>query len=1734
MPAVFDPARNEYAAARAELRGLLSPAEFNAARRSTLNAHYTDAGIVGAVWSAVTRLGFTGGDVLEPGCGSGNFIGLAPPDARMVGVEVEPVTAAIAAALYPQAQVRAESFADTRAPEGSFDLVIGNVPFGSQALADRRHNPGGHSIHNHFLIKSLHLTRPGGLVVALTSRYTLDSRNPAARREMAQLADLVGAVRLPSRAHQQAAGTSVVTDLLVLRRREPGRPGNGESWENVTHADLPLAPARRADRAALPGDEAPTPTGTPEPVEINRYLLEHPEQMLGTAMIGRGAYRANELLVEPTGPLEQALAAGLDRVVAHADAHDLRHTSSADTPPGRRVALAQAGVAHREGFITTAEDGGFTRIRSGSVVEHPVPQSQAGELRALLGLRDTVVALLEAEAATIDDTVRIAELRDQLGHRYQTYTDRYGPVQRCTWRRTGRVDPDTGQERMARIRPGQGGFRVDPFSPIVRALEHYDDATGTATKSAIFTQRVVAPRAPRLGADNPADALAICVDTFGEVRLTEIARLLGTDTDTARAGLGTLVFDQPPTSSPESGQLVAGPARLVVASEYLSGNVRAKLAAATDAAAADPTLAPNVAALREVIPADLGPSEIHARLGAPWIDAPDVQQFLRATLDDPGLRVEHPGGSIWAVKGAGVGVAATSTWGTTRRAAPDLAQAALEQRAVKVYDEFDDGSRVLNLTETIAAQEKMRALDERFGEWVWEDPARAERLARVYNDTFNNTALRSYDNVALSLPGVALTFTPRPHQVAAVARMIAEPAVGLFHEVGAGKTAEMVMGTMELRRLGLVRKPAIVVPNHMLEQFATEFLAIYPRANILPAGRDDLAGDKRRDFVARAATGDWDAIILTRSAFEKLPMSPQRQTAYQERESQRLREWIEKARAQTDSSLTIKRMEATLARAEERLKNKLGADKDPGLSFETTGIDWVAIDEAHDYKNLRTVSNIPDAQVEGSQRASDLDMKLDYLRERYGGRVGVLATATPIANSITEAYTMLRYLRPDLLDAAGIEDFDTWAAAFGEVVTGIELSPDGARPRMKSRFARFKNVPELLRMWHVCADVKTAEDLQLPVPQLSMRSDGKRGPQIVVVPPSPELQDLVADLGRRADAIRVRAVKPEQDNMLKIAGDGRAAALDLRLVGEHTTETTKLDVAADRIAATWRAHREDRFPGPGGDEHPVPGGLQLVFSDLGTPNPERWNVYQQLRTQLHERGMPVGSVRFMHEARNDVEKAAMFQAARSGQIAVLIGSTQRMGVGTNVQARAVALHHLDCPWRPADIAQREGRIIRWGNHNPEVDILRYVTEGSFDAYSWQTVTRKAGFIAQIMRGRLDVREIEDIGDVALSFDEVKALATGDPRILDKAKADADLTRLERLERAHHRNRDHLVRSARDADRTVAELSTELATVQAAIGRRTDTRGEAFRAVLGTQPHTNRADAGRALQAMLLPPLDRLDRYSRPTDTRVIGQLGGHQITAALHPAGDDILAQLTLPGVPRATMTLEREQLRDADPAGLIMRIENRLTGLDRLAEQLGTDITAATRQGEKARAEQDQPFAQAAQLADARARSAELAREMTQAAIAADQPADTPPPQPATTTEPTTTEPTTTEPITAAPTAAENSATTSLAQVADAPTAGVGSGAAAGPAPAGLDHAAAVPIADTAAVQSTGAATTAAAGARTDPGSDGLTAAVTAWRRRRAADQDEFGVAGAEHRSGLGPAQDEPVARRSTGHGLR
>ena len=1540
LPAVFDdhPAnpdewQRRWGTARAELAALLSEHEVRAARRTTINAHYTDAAYVQAVWDAVVRLGFAGGAVLEPGCGVGTFIGLAPESARMVGVELDPTTAAIASLLYPNATVLAESFADTRIPEGTFDLVVGNVPFADVVLTDPTHNPARLSIHNHFIVKALHLLRPGGLVAVFTSRYTMDAQNPAARREMAGLADLVGAVRLPEGAHRRAAGTEAVTDLLILRRRAPEAEPAGPAWEQ----------ARRVDVDGVP-------------VAVNEYFLEHPHRVLGRHAVAGGMYRAGELTVVGDPDAGPALRTALDDVTAQAHAVGLVWTARpAEMPAPRPVALVAREQLPDE-YLQAYPDGTFTRIEAGVPVPYEPPARQAAELRALIQLRDIALALLEAEAGSVDDTDDIAALRAQLNHSYDQYAATYGPINRFGERRSARVDPHTGEPAVVRVFPPQGGFRDDPYAPVVYALEHLDPVRKVASKADLFHQRVVAPRTPRLGADTPADALAICLDSHGEVRLEVIARLLGVDEATARDQLGELVYDDP------------GTGRLVTAAEYLSGDVRDKLTTAREAVVGDPRFAVNVAALRRVLPPDLGPDEIEARMGASWIAPRYIRQFLAEILNDPDIRVSRVTGSAWEVESTRrTTVLATTRWGTKHCPAPDIAAHLLEQRPIRLTEENEEGKRVFSPSRSLAAQEKATEMAERFSQWVWEDPHRAAELVAHYNRVFNSLVLRSYDNTQLSLPGLALSFKPRPHQLAAVARVIAEPSVGLWHEVGAGKTAEMAMAAMELRRLGLAGKPAIVVPNHMLRQFTTEFLELYPRAKLLAASTEDLTADKRRRFIGKITTGDWDAVIITRGAFERIRMSPAAQQQYLSREMAMLDDALSRAAA-SDDRLAVKRLEKMRIRAEERLKQAMASVKDRGITFELTGIDYLFVDEAHGYKNLRTPANTPSMNVDGSNRATDLHMKIEYLRGRRS-RVVTFASATPIANTMGEAYTMLRFLRPDLLDVLGIGDFDTFAATFADTVTEIEVAPEGGI-RFATRFAKFINVPELLRPWHIAGDVKTAEDLQLDVPQLAPRpEDGQRLPETVVVAPSEELTVYVQQLADRAAAVRARAVDPQADNMLRITSEGRAAALDLRLVGRDTDEVSKIDVAAGRIAEIWREHRETVYRDRDGEPHPRPGALQIVFADLGTPTSHGWNVYAALRDTLVAHGMPRDMIRFIHEARNDREKQDLFDACRDGRVAVLIGSTEKMGVGTNVQTRAVALHHLDCPWRPADLQQREGRIIRQGNQNPEVRIIRYVTEGSFDSYSWQTVTRKAKFIAQVMRGTLDTRQIEDIGDAALSYNEVKALAAGNPLLLDHAQAQAELTRLERLLTNHHRARDVLRATIATAEATITARRHTVAAAEAAIARRIDVRGNNFTVTLDGRTYTSRTEAATALrgilQAFMADP-----RIERGT-SRPIGTFGGFQLQATLyrdvnrHPT-----VQLELVDVPHSGMTFSPTEVVQQD---LLGRCANRLTDLEAIKSKALADIDGATHDIAVAQAQLDAPFRYADALASARARFAEL-----------------------------------------------------------------------------------------------------------------------------------------------------------------
>ncbi|MBM9432830.1 hypothetical protein [Flaviflexus equikiangi] len=1550
VPDVFDESKTDWTVKREQLRSLLAPDEWDAAARTTINAHYTDPLIVRQMWRAMTALGFDGGRVLEPGSGLGTFLGLAPEQARMTGVELDPVTAAISRALYPHAEVRGESFADTRLPEGSFDAAIGNVPFSDVTLHDPVHNPTRQSMHNYFILKSLRLTRPGGMVAVLTSQYTMDAQNPGARREIAMLADLVGAVRLPAGAHRRTAGTDVVTDLLILRRREDGQPPADDLWETVT----PIS---------LDGQAA----------KINAYFDHHPEHVLGTLSIRHGMYGRPAVTVDgDLDRLETDLADVLDQITFSARRSGLTFTAPTAEHQARQAARAPSPPQLWDGSIV-ATDTGFGTVVQGSVEPLDVPKSAGPELRALLGLRDGAHRLLELEAATVDDTDEINQAREDLYRDYRRYIGRYTALNRYTLRRTGRTN-EAGEDTYARTVPTAIRLlRSDPFGALVLALEQFDDTDQTATPAAIMTRRVVSPRTEPQGVDTPADAIAVSLDRTGRIDLPLIADMLGMDETEARQSLGGLVFTDPITD-----ELIHAPA-------YLSGDVRVKLEHATERAADDPAFQVNVDALTEVVPNALGVEEISARMGAVWISADVHAQFLNELLRTRDVNVENPLPGMWEVRGGRQGLLATSEWGTERRPAPDIAQAIMEQRTLLVYDEIEDTDgkkrRVLNPLETTAAQEKADALQERFAEWVFEDPERARTLVAEYNRRFNSIVLRDYTDAGeyLSLPGLAENFTPRPHQRSAVARMIAEPSAGLFHEVGAGKTAEMIMGVMEMRRMGLIDKPVLVIPNHMLEQFSREWLQIYPQARILAASSKDLTADKRRLFVARASANEWDGVLMTQGAFEKIPLRTETQQSYIQAQVDDMREVL--ATATGENAMSVKRIQRKLLQLENKVKARIDTSRDAGVCFEDTGIDYVVVDEMHMYKNLATDSNIQDAAIEGSNRASDLHMKLEYLRSQGRERVVTGATATPISNSVTEAFVMQKYLRPDLLDAAGIGAFDAWAATFGQTVTQMEMAPTGNNTfRMKTRFAKFQNVPEMLKLWSIFADVKTAEDLQLPTPEIAERDDGRRAPATVAIQPTVELEQFIETLGRRAEKVASRSVSPSEDNMLTISTDGRKAALDIRMIVPRTPSgPTKVDLAADSIHRVWEQTKDNTYLDPiTGQESPVRGALQLVFSDIGTPNPTQWNAYDELRAGLIARGMPPESIRYMHEAKTDVDKARLFSAARAGHVAVLMGSTQKMGVGTNVQNRAIALYHLDCPWRPSDIAQREGRILRQGNQNPEIGIVRFVTERSFDSYMWQGVERKATFIAQLMRGNLDSREIEEIDSSALSAAEAKAISSGNPLLLEHSTVHTEVQRLRRLERAYHRNESMLFHARDRASDHARSAAADIESLEAVLPRVTDTSGDKFRIELRGHTYTSRADAAHALASWAHDSdLKWAPRYAS-RDYGVIGQISGFDVTVSTSPAlGGEPMVNIRLDGVPRSGFIMTRPSFLDGG-VGLIQRIENRASGIPALLEQARSDLASAEQERDDAEQRIGQPFRHAQALADA---EKDLARIETQLA---------------------------------------------------------------------------------------------------------------------------------------------------------
>jgi len=1500
------------------------------------------------MWRVAGALGAEGDiRVLEPGCGSGNFIGLAPTGARLTGIELDRTTAEIAKHLYgARATIHASAFEDLRLEDGAFDVVIGNVPFAKVTPHDPRHNRGRHALHNYFLIKSLHLTRPGGLVVALTSRYTLDARNPAARREMAAMADLVGAVRLPERAFSRSSGTDVVVDMVILRRRPPGAEPSGPAWEHVGPA-----PIATTDGA--------------EPLDVNEYYLAHPERVLGELTATRGMYRDNELTVTPTGDLDEQLPAALADLAARAAEAGLAYVAvTRDIESSRRERRAARG----DFYLEHAQDGSFVVNQRGDVAQlhggtpvtyKPRVVKDKSELVRLVGLRDAARRVLEVQVDGGSDE-RLDAAQSVLGELYWTYVRVYGPINRSSEARTGRRRPETGEEIMRRVRPRMGGFREDPDWPLVAALEIFDEETQEARPSAIFHERVIDPPHERHGVDTPDEAVAVCLDETGTVTIGRAAELLGADTTTARQQLGELVYDEPGTS------------RLVPASEYLSGNVRAKLDACRTAEDPDGRFRANVTALERVLPRQLEPDEITARLGAPWIPSGDIERFCREVLEAT-VDVEHlPQLGHWSARlrdGSRRSVALSSEWGTARADAITLLDAALNQRLHTVTDATDDGKRIRNDAETLAARDKQEALTSRFSTWVWEEPERSERLAGRYNELFSSTVLPAHDGSHLSLPGLAGTFTPRAHQRAAVARILTDGRSLLAHAVGAGKTATMVMAAMELRRLGSASKPAVVVPNHMLEQFSREWLQLYPTARILVADRERLSKDRRKEFVARAATGDWDGIVFTQSGFARLPLGRDLMTSY-------LGEEIETARSALAGSkdgkgLSVKKLERRIAQMEETYKRLLAEHtKDDGVRFEETGVDYLFCDEAHAYKNRRVDSSIDGVANTGSQRAQDLDSKLWALRRMHGPRVVTFATATPVANSMAELWVMQSYLHPDLLASVHLRAFDAWAANFGRTHTALELAPDGASYRMQTRFARFQNVPELLTLYRQVADVRTNDDLDLPVPALA----GGQA-ETVVVEPDAALVDYVANLAARAERIRNRSVDPSEDNMLKVTGDGRRAALDLRLVGaDAAADGGKLTVAAQRIAAIHHASRDLRYTDEHGQLTLRPGALQLVFCDVSTPAAAGWNAYDELKGLLVRRGVDAESIRYMQDAKTDVAKAKLFAACRDGTVSVLVGSTETMGVGTNVQTRAVAMHHLDAPWRPADIEQRDGRILRQGNQNPEVRVLRYVTEGSFDTYMWQTLERKAAFIAQVTRGDLPDRDVDDIGDQALSFAEVKALATGDPLVLDKAAVDADVARLARLERAHHDDQHRLRRTLETATHRADTAEHRAAELEAVVGRVVDTRGDRFAMTVDGRSHSKRVDAGDHLQRLLR---ERLDQTPPETSgpTVQIGMLGRLAVHAqAITTIEDEV--RVTIPDA-HIDVRFLTDDLRRSDPSNLITRLERHLHRLPDTIADLHQDAESARTEAQRAEARVGAPWDRSEELAGLRRRQQEIDEQL-------------------------------------------------------------------------------------------------------------------------------------------------------------
>ena len=1334
----FDPGKDNWAKEYAELKGLLSEDEYAAARSSTLNAHYTSPTVIRSIYDAVERMGFHSGNILEPSMGVGNFFGMLPDsmaDSRLYGVELDSITGRIAKKLYPQADITVAGF-ETTDRRDFYDLAVGNVPFGQYKVNDKAYNKLGFSIHNYFFAKAIDQVRPGGIIAFVTSRYTMDSKDSTARKHMAERADLLGAIRLPNNAFRANAGTDVVSDIIFLQKRD--RPIDHEpDWVQLGKTEDGFA--------------------------INQYFVDHPEMILGELTTESTQYGREELTV---APIEGAvLADQLAEAVQHIEGQyvevEVETPDVADAEVERKTLPADPDVKN---FSYAVVDGEVYYRENSIMTQVELSDNAKARVTGMVELRQIVNQLIQEQLDDYPDE-DIKATQAKLNTAYDVFTAKYGLLND---RKNGRL------------------FEDDSSYYLLCSLENLDENKQLKSKADMFTKRTIRPERTVTSVDTPSEALAVSIGEHGRVDLPYMAELLGSPGDYERitTELQGVIFKDPSADAdePEAGWQTAD--------EYLSGNVRNKLRMAQLAAESHPEFKINVEALTKAQPKDLEASEIDIRLGATWLNPAIVQQFMMETFQPP-YRIRYtnliqvrysPFTSEWRIgnkSAAGMyDIMSTETYGTHRANAYKILEDTLNLRDCRIYDTIEeDGKerRVLNQKETMLAQQKQQAIKDTFAGWVWQDPQRRNLLVKQYNELFNSTRPREYDGSHIHFVGMNPEINLREHQRNAVAHVLYGGNTLLAHEVGAGKSFEMAASAMESKRLGLCQKSLFVVPNHLTEQWASEFLRLYPNAKLLVTSKKDFEPANRKRFCARIATGDYDAVIIGHSQFEKIPLSAERQARIIEDQIEEIEKAIAEAKEQSGEHFTVKQMEKTRKTLEVKLKKLQSTDrKDDVVTFEQLGVDRLFVDESQNYKNLylyTKMRNVAGLSTSEAQKSSDMFGKCRYLDEVTGGRGVIFATGTPISNSMTEMYTLMRYLQYSTLQQKQLTHFDAWASTFGETTTAIELAPEGTGYRARTRFAKFFNLPELMNMFKEAADIKTSDQLHLPVPEAKFET--------VVVKPSEIQQDMVKSLSERAAEVHSGAVDPSVDNMLKITSDGRKIGLDQRLMNPLTPDDpdSKMNACVDNVLRIWNETKEDNL-------------TQLIFCDMSTPKGDgSFNVYDDIRTKLLAAGVPESEVEFIHNADTEGKKADLFSKVRSGKVRVLLGSTAKMGAGTNVQTLLVAVHHLDVGWRPSDMTQRNGRIIRQGNKNKQVYVYNYVTEGTFDAYLWQTLENKQKFISQIMTSKSPMRSCDDVDEQALSYAEVKALCAGDPRIREKMDLDVQVAKLKVL-RSDYQNQKY--------------------------------------------------------------------------------------------------------------------------------------------------------------------------------------------------------------------------------------------------------------------------------------------------------------------------------------------------------